>query len=116
MTAGDIVLVRFPFTELTSIKVRPALVISSDLQLSSSADAVFLMITSSTAVVRPIDYLLADSHPEFPTTGLKRASVFRTDKIHCLRRDLAERRLGVIGPMVRREIGQRLRSVLAFYG
>jgi len=44
--AGDIVLVRFPFTDLTSSKKRPALVISPAAYSNLHGDVVLLPLTS----------------------------------------------------------------------
>ena len=114
MNPGDVVLILFPFTDLTNAKQRPALVISSTQQLSQGLDAVFMAITTGIANQKSTDFFLDQNHPEFPATGLKRPSVFRADKIHCLEKKLAVRRLGTIGPQIRKEITNRLNAVLAF--
>ena len=43
---GDIVLVPFPFTDLTTTKQRPGLIISSDAFNASRDDLVLLAVTS----------------------------------------------------------------------
>ena len=43
---GDIVLVRFPFTDLSAAKQRPALVISPDAYAVRHGDVVVLALTS----------------------------------------------------------------------
>jgi mRNA interferase MazF len=43
---GDIILVPFPFTDQTSTKKRPAVVISSEEYNSSRADLIIMAITS----------------------------------------------------------------------
>jgi len=43
---GDIVLVPFPFTDLSSAKQRPALVVSSDALNAASEDVLVAAITS----------------------------------------------------------------------
>jgi mRNA interferase MazF len=45
---GDVVLVPFPFSDQTSIKKRPAVVISSNAYNEISADIVIMAITSQT--------------------------------------------------------------------
>ena len=42
---GDIIAVPFPFTDLSSSKLRPALIISND-SISNTGDVVIVMITS----------------------------------------------------------------------
>lgn len=114
MTSGDVVLILFPFTDLTNSKVRPALVISSTQQLTQGPDAIFMAITTGVSNQKPTDFPLDQTHPEFAATGLKKASVFRTEKIHCLEKKLAVRQLGTIGPKIRKEISSRVQAVLEF--
>lgn len=114
MTPGDVVLILFPFTDMSDTKVRPALVVSSTTQLNQGPDAIFMAITASTSNQKPTDFFLDQTHPEFPATGLKKPSVFRVEKIHCLEKKLAVKRLGTIGPTVRKEISNRVNSVLEF--
>ena len=45
---GDVVLVRFPFTDLTTTKRRPALVISTDLYNQFQVNLIIAAITSQT--------------------------------------------------------------------
>ena len=114
MTSGDIVLILFPFTDLTNAKVRPALVISSTQQLTQGPDAIFMAITTGTSSQKPTDFFIDQTHPEFTATGLKKPSVFRAEKMHCLEKKLAVRRLGTIGPKIRKEIASRVQAVLEF--
>jgi mRNA interferase MazF len=43
---GDVVLVPFPFTDLTAVKQRPALIISADVFNSTRDDVVVVAVTS----------------------------------------------------------------------
>lgn len=72
---GDIVLVPFPFTDLSGQKVRPALIISPD----PVGNDVLLAFISSVIPTTPeaTDYVLDTTHSAFPQTGLKAVSVFR---------------------------------------
>lgn len=109
---GDIILIKFPFTDLTSIKVRPALVVSSDRYNNASNDALFMLITSQTSNMFMDDLLIEANHPEFTNTGLKKPSLFKIDRIVVLAKSIAKRKLGEIGPQISSEISQRLKKVL----
>jgi mRNA interferase MazF len=110
LARGDVVLTRFPFTDLTGASLRPALVVS---QGQIGEDFVLIAISS---VVRgslaPADYTLDSSHPEFATTGLRVRSVLRMHKLAAVERFVITRRLGRIGPRIQAEVDQRLRVVL----
>jgi mRNA interferase MazF len=105
---GDVVLVRFPFTDLSAHKLRPALVVGRPLD----ADLILAFITSQLRVEhRPAEHLLDPNDPEFKTTGLKAASRIRLDKLATLRRSLIQRRLGNIGPATESAVSMALRFV-----
>ncbi len=112
MRKGDVVLVTFPFTDLSSVKVRPALTISNDSYNACQDDIVLLLITSKVSNISPDDYLLESDNPEFAVTGLRKTSVFRIGKIHTLKKTLINSKLGIIGPSVLKEIEDRLRNLL----
>lgn len=111
MIQGDIVLIAFPFTDLKSIKVRPALVISRETFNKHSSDAIFVMITSSVKDIRKEDVLLKQSDSEFAITGLKKESAIRTPRIYCLRQALAKRKLGKVSSSILSQALQRLSSL-----
>jgi mRNA interferase MazF len=90
---GDIVLLPFPWTDLSSYKIRPALVISDDAFNKNNRDAVFLFITSK-KYTSDFDYYLDAKDPSFKSTGLKSASTFRISKIMTLEQNFAKRYLG----------------------
>ena len=114
MTPGDVVLIVFPFSDASEAKLRPALVVSSATQLTQGLDAIFMAISTVTANRKSTDFLLEKTHPEFPATGLRSASVFRTEKLHCMEKKFALRRLGKVGPKIKQEISSQLRAVLDF--
>ena len=113
MKRGDIVLVNYPFTNLLSSKVRPALIISSDSYTKSGEDAIFMFISSQTVNPQPTDLFLDQGDAEFLRTGLKKASLIRTAKIATLSKNLASSHLGQVGPRLMGEIGKKLREVLS---
>ena len=88
---GSIVLTRFPFTDLSGDKRRPALVVSRDNDRRS--DLVVCFITS-------IPRIGPDMAPlaTLPGTGLKVPSVVRFDKLATLDRSVIAGRLGEAPP------------------
>ena len=108
---GDIVLLSFPFTDLSADKRRPALVISEDSFNNSNQDVVFIFITTE-SYNTPFDMRLESSDSRFALTGLKgSAATFRTSKIMTLDRNLAQKRLGSADPTLLRDIELRLKSL-----
>jgi len=73
---GDVVLVPFPFTDLTTQKLRPAVIVSADPQ---KTDVIIAFISSvvSPGGLSETDYLLSQDNPDFAQTGLKKASTFK---------------------------------------
>ena len=65
---GDVVLVPFPFSDLSTTKVRPAVVVSSALYHSTELDLLLAAITSKISLATgPFDYFLND----WRTAGLR---------------------------------------------
>ena len=110
LARGDIVLVPFPFTDLTARKVRPAVVVSPD---PKHGDVVVAFISSVvTPASNPRDWVLHDSHSDFGATGLKTTSAFRMGKLLTLHRALIFRRLGRVSPAIQRELDDKLRHAV----
>lgn len=112
MKRGDVVLITFPFSDLQGIKVRPAVVISSDQYNKRSQDALFMLISSNIANPRSVDYLIQKEHPEFLKTGLKHASLVKCDKVVSLLQATAKRHLGCLSENMQRAIDQILLNIL----
>ncbi|NJL41520.1 MAG: type II toxin-antitoxin system PemK/MazF family toxin [Leptolyngbyaceae cyanobacterium SM1_4_3] len=95
LSKGDVVLVPFPFTDLSQTKLRPAIVLWAD---NSGNDVTLCFISSQNITnLRPEEFLLAPAEPEFLETGLKVASKVRISRITTLERNLIARRLGKLG-------------------
>jgi mRNA interferase MazF len=110
---GSVVLIRYPFTDLTSAKVRPALVLTPDHLLPRLDDVLCLFISSAMPDdLLPTDFMLESGHPSFSKTGLKRRSVLRTHKLALLHKALVLRVLGAGDPSLMYEVNQRLRVAL----
>jgi mRNA interferase MazF len=110
---GSVVLIRYPFTDLTGSKVRPAVVLTPDQLMPKLDDILCLFISSAMPMdLLPTDFVLESSHLSFRATGLKDRSVFRTHKLALLHKSLVMRVLGELNKDVMDEINQRLRIAL----
>ena len=92
MAKGDIVLIAFPFTDLSGSKLRPAVILAS-----YNHDLTVCFITTQIGWQEPTDVYLA------PTVlnGIKKPSLLRTGKIATLDRTLAK---GLLGKLTKDEI------------
>jgi mRNA interferase MazF len=110
---GSVVLIRYPFTDLTGAKVRPALVLTPDHLLPRLEDVLCLFISSAMPDdLLPTDFVLEPGHPSFPISGLKRRSVLRMHKLALLHKVLVLRVLGQGDRSLISEVDQRLRLAL----
>lgn len=107
---GEIVLLSFPFTDLQTTKVRPALVVSSESFNKIGKDAVFIFITSK-HYEGPFDIQLDQSDSGFKSTGLRVSSTLRISKIMCLEQVLIRRRLGYLDAKTLQKVEQALISL-----
>ena len=92
MNKGDIVLIPFPFTDLSQTKLRPAIILWAD----STGNDVTLCFVSSQKIdnLSSGEFLLDAADPEFSSTGLKTASKVRVTRLVTIDRQLIARRLG----------------------
>src|SRR5690348_12887801 len=105
---GDVVLVPFPFADLSGRKMRPAVVVSADPQ---SLEVILAFITSvmTNRSPRGAEVELTRSNPEFRVSGLKADSLIRLDKLITLSGSVISRRLGTAGPATKSAIASMLR-------
>ncbi|MFM9838878.1 MAG: type II toxin-antitoxin system PemK/MazF family toxin [Cyclobacteriaceae bacterium] len=85
MKKGDIVLISFPFTDLTGSKLRPAIIL-----VASQLDVTVAFITSQFKWREEFDVLMNPT----PSNGLKIDSLIRLSKIATLDKDLVAGKFG----------------------
>lgn len=116
MTGGpekwDVVLLTYPFSDLSGTKVRPAIVVSPDELNRKDQDALFVLITSNMGRMSDYEILLDQSHPDFKQSGLLKPNMIRVPKIWNLDQKLIRKTLGSAGPRLRVEIEAALRKFL----
>jgi mRNA interferase MazF len=104
--AGAIVLVRFPFTDLSSSKKRPALVVSPVSYMQRHGDAVVLALTSQDQN----DPSLALS--QWQSVGLPKMTWIKP-VIGTLSAALIDRQIGQLDPRDRRSVDSAIKILLA---
>lgn len=110
---GVIVLVRYPFSDLSSTKVRPAVILTPDDLMPKIDDAMCLFISSTIpSELLPTDIVLKKSDSSFVGTGLKFSSVLRAHKLALLHKSLILRAIGEADMILITRINQKLRIAL----
>ena len=92
MSKGDIVLITFPFTDLSGSKLRPAVILTD-----TTLDLTVCFITTQIQWQEPTDVTLLPNL----TNGLKKQSLIRTSKIATLDRKLVK---GLLGKLTSNEL------------
>jgi|SRR2546430_2662723 len=107
---GDVVLVPFPFTDLSSAKQRPALVVSADSLNSTRDDLLVAGITSQIPPTLAADEFLISAN-DMKATGLPKKSIVRLSKLVSLHRQLIVKRIGTLPPEPLGQLLARLRQL-----
>ena len=88
---GDIIVIDFPFSDLTSYKRRPALI----LKTPKGEDIIICQITSDS---QNKDVEVSVKNNDFSDGGLKRDSYVRIDKITTMRKTRIKYKIGSLKP------------------
>ena len=103
MPKGDIVLITFPFTDLSGNKLRPAVIL-----IDASLDLTVAFVTSNINRQEPTDVFLNPNS----MNGILSNSLIRTSKIATLDRSLAKGLLGRLSISELAELNRNLKSLL----
>ncbi|MEK7807463.1 MAG: type II toxin-antitoxin system PemK/MazF family toxin [Chloroflexota bacterium] len=102
---GDIVLIPVPFTDLSSQKRRPVIVISNNAYNRKTRDIVVVAVTSNP---EEVDYSFTITSSDLEKGTLKRPSRIRADKIYTLSQSIVVQNFG----RVKTETLDRVRKTL----
>ena len=96
MTRGKIVLVPFPFDDLSASRVRPAVCLTEP--IGPHRHVVLAFITQSRLLTNhsDSDVLLSEQTPAFPATGLRLSSTIRLHRLLTIFTSLIQRGIGPI--------------------
>lgn len=100
MPKGDIILIPFPFTDLTGNKLRPALILAE-----TSLDLTVSFITTQLQWQESTDLVLQPDHKN----GIKKPSLIRLSKLATIDRTLVVGKIGDIGRVKISEIDIKLK-------
>lgn len=106
---GDIVIVPFPFTDLTAVRQRPVLIISNDAYNNSTEDIIVCGITSNIKDAICSVYIDKASLSE---GTIPVASRIKVDKIFTLRKSLIKKKVAAVKQNVLNEVKKELLKVL----
>ncbi|WP_293360247.1 MULTISPECIES: type II toxin-antitoxin system PemK/MazF family toxin [unclassified Microcoleus] len=103
---NDIILVRYPFSNLSSSKVRPAIVVSAP---HVSQDIMIVPLTSKTASLIEGEFILT----EWSAAGLNVATAVKRG-LHTVHESLVVRKIGILADSDAERLEQSLQDWLGF--
>ncbi|MCS6973736.1 MAG: type II toxin-antitoxin system PemK/MazF family toxin [Cyclobacteriaceae bacterium] len=103
MIKGDIILLPFPFTDLSGLKYRPARILAV-----SENDVTVAFITTQFKWQDDFDVVIQPS----PVNGLKKTSLIKTGKIATLDKDLV---IGKLGKLSNHDLSKIDRNLLKIF-
>lgn len=105
-----IILVPFPFDDLSGIKVRPAICLTE--KISGYDHVIIAFITSQIdKATEESDLLILASDPDFSQTGLKVNSAIRLHRLITIPTSIIRRQLGELPAKDRTETEKKLRKL-----
>jgi len=110
MTKGRVVLVPFPFDDLSSTKVRPAVCLTNP--IGPHRHIVLAFISSRVPLdILETDVVLEAGEADFPSTGLRVSSILRLHRLMTVTASFIQRDLGELSPRARLELDRRLKKL-----
>lgn len=105
-----VVLVPFPFDDLSSAKLRPAVCLTEP--IGPHRHVVVAFITSRTpSDSHETDIVLDSSDADFAATGLRRSSVVRLHRLTTIASSVIRRDLGTLSGRMQSEVVEKLRNL-----
>jgi mRNA interferase MazF len=105
----EIWLARVPFTDLSSDKVRPVLIVANAQE--NGLDFVVVAISSVVRNNQPYDIVVRNADADFVGTGLKVDSAIKANKIVTISRSIFQKRLGILSEAGQSKVKDQLRAL-----
>lgn len=103
---GDIVLVSIPFTNFSSKKIRPVLVLSNTKQNQKTEDLIVAAITSN--IMNRQEFSVYFTDQDLVDGHIKMPSCILTNKILAVSKKIVYKRIGKISPQVFEQVKRDL--------
>jgi len=105
----EIVLLPYPFSNQEGVKVRPAIIISSNNFNKKSEDCVVLPLTS---VIKEVPYSVLITQKDLISGNLLKSSRIRIDKIFTIRQDLVRMKIGMVNNNIFEKIKAEISKII----
>ena len=110
MAKHKVVLVPFPFDDLSSTKVRPAVCLTDP--IGPHKHIILAFITSQVpGHPLPSDYIISDTDGNFASTGLRVSSTLQLHRMMTVTSGIILRELGQLPMGMQSEVEERLKSL-----
>jgi mRNA interferase MazF len=110
MIKGKVVLVPFPFDDLSSAKVRPAVCLTNP--VGPHRHVVLAFITSRIpTTLTDSDIVIDVQEPEVQDTGLHVSSTLRLHRLMTVTTSIIQRELGALPPHLLSQVEEKLRDL-----
>ncbi len=109
---GNLLLVTYPFTDQTTAKQRPVLVVSG-VEFNQGEDVVVVPLSSRVVPDDPFGFPIHATEPYFPQTRLRAGSTVKWTKPMVISARVVSRKLGIVPPAVLKEIQRLVRSLFS---
>jgi len=110
MTRSKVVLVPFPFDDLSTDKVRPAVCLTDPIGPHRHVVLAFISSRVPTDLLET-DLLLDTKQADFAITGLRVSSTLRLHRLMTITTALIRRELGELSPRMQGEVVRKLRKL-----
>lgn len=110
MAKGKVVLVPFPFDDLSATRVRPAVCLTNPIGTHRHVILAFITSQRPTELLES-DLMLDPGQKDFARTGLKAPSALRLHRLMTVTTALIRRELGELSPRIQTNLADKLRRL-----
>lgn len=110
MLKHKVVLIPFPFDDLSSTKVRPAVCLTESIGAHNHVVLAFVTSRIPQSLLST-DIVIDAQSPEFATTGLRVSSTLQLHRLITLTTSLIQRELGMLSPSLQVEVETHLKQL-----